>query len=912
MSELINSFRRSIFLLFIVSVVAFSQVVDEATRARANSELQKMSPDEIDALIKKYGMTRAEAEAKAKQNGIDLESYLKQLPGKSTPVLTTQSAPIANIPIPTQTSPKTEEAVPATLGNAAQVVNAPKPPQPLKVEESQIFGLSFFRSPANTFEASPSIADKDYILGAGDVLKISLWGQTQTMDEVTVDREGRITLVSVGPLLVSGYTIDEAKKRVKAALAHSYAGLESQPATIFLELSLSKLRPVRVFIMGEVNNPGGYFVNNFANVFNSLFVVGGPKASGSLRDVRVIRSGKLIAKVDLYDYLLGSVKTNDTRVNDNDIIFVPLKGRSISIRGEVLRPATYELQPDENLKKLLEYAGGVRSNVYRDRIQVDRIIPFAKRKKGDLERRMFDIEFADIATGKKDFTVEDGDIITLFPILDKKENYVRIAGDVKRPGTYQIDQLRTVKDLIDAADGLWPTAYLKRAELTRQYQSDKFEMITLDLEKVMQKNPQQNIALEMRDNLRIYSMYEINPVDFVSILGHVKSPGKFIFADSMTVSNMLRSVGGQEDSVFRANTFLDRADLVRLNEDLVTRRTIQLDIAKILAGEEKDIPLIQGDELRVYALGEIKFLDKKIQIYGHVKRPGEYRLIEKMTLTDLILQAGGFTEDAWTNQAEVARVMNTEMKNDSLVRILFSDMPNLFDATRTPIEILSSSKASSFVLQDKDQVFIRPNPNYRLQEQVTVAGEVKFPGAYALWEPRERISDVVRRAGGLKKTGYARGGQLIRGTTRFRTNIEEALHDERGTYDAILHPGDQVVIQRTPNSVEVLGEVNNPGKYSFVEGKSMKFYLDIAGGKTDSAYYALITLPEGFVEKYGFGWFSSNPSIPDGSMIYVVKLKPEPPEPVLKDKTTSTFDFVKDMLAIIVSSVTVIVLAKRL
>ena len=199
--------------------------------------------------------------------------------------------------------------------------------------------------------------DKEYILGAGDVLKISLWGQLQSTQEVTVDQDGTITL-STGPVLVSGYSIEKAKKRIIAALSQAYAGLVSRPPSIFFDLSLSKLRPVRVFIMGEVENPGGYFVNNFANVFNSLFVVGGPKASGSMRDVRVIRNSKVIAKVDLYDYLLGSSRTNDTRVNDNDIVYVPLRGKRVTIDGEVLRSRTFELLPGENLRKLIEFSGG--------------------------------------------------------------------------------------------------------------------------------------------------------------------------------------------------------------------------------------------------------------------------------------------------------------------------------------------------------------------------------------------------------------------------------------------------------------------------------------------------------------------------------------------------------------------------
>lgn len=882
----------------------------EVIKQQAETQLQTMSPDEIDAKIKSYGMTRAEAEAKAKEFGVDLSTYLNKLPPKGTPVSTTQSGPVVNISVPAA-EPAVVQGDVMSLKNAKPTTQSTAVIPPLSAQDAEIFGLSFFRSQDNAFVSSPSIADKDYIIGTGDVIKISLWGQIQSLEEVTVDKEGRITLSSVGSMLVSGYSIDDAKKRVKSALARSYSGLETSPPTIFLDFSLSKLRPIRVFIMGEVHNPGGYFVNNFANVFNSLFVVGGPKPSGSLRDIRVIRNGKLIAKVDIYDYLLGATKTNDTRINDNDIIFIPLKGKTATVRGEVLRSYTYELKPDENLKQIMEFSGGIRNTVYLDRIQVDRILPFAKRSKGDLERRLFDVDFSEIAAGKKDYTIEDGDIITVFPISGRKENYVQIIGDVKRPGTYQIDQLRTVKDLIDAADGLAPTAYLKRAELMRQFKNEKMQIFTLDVEKILQKDPRHNIALEMRDSVRIYSIYDINPMASVTITGHVKSPRTLPFADSMTVGNMVRSLGGLEDSVYRANTFLDRADIVRINEDLVSQRTMQFNLANVLAGSEKDIPLLRGDILRVYALGEIKFLDKNVQIYGSVKRPGMYRLTDKLTITDLILQAGGFAENASTHQAEVARVMFTELKNDSLVRIVFSDLPNLFDTTRMAIEILHST-AGSFLLQDKDQIFIRPNPYFHLQEHVILSGEVVFPGVYTLEKPKERISDIIRRAGGLKKNAYARGGRLLRGNERFRTNIEEALGNTGGSYDATVQPGDNIDIQRNPNRVQVLGEVNNPGLYSFVSGKNLKFYLNFAGGLSDSANFVLVNYPEGFVEKAKRGWlWDDNPEIPDGSTIVITKIIPDPPEPP-GPPGESFFSSWKDVMALLASTMTVIVLANQI
>lgn len=904
-------FSQYFILSFLIAAVFETGTIvaqtKEEIKQQAESRLGKMTPDQIDAKIKEYGMTRAEAEAKAQQYGIDLESFLTKYPA---PTALPAQPPSQTTIIVEQ--PKTETAVTQAVQADALVAkeSAAKNLPAITPEEEQIYGLSFFRRAASSFQPSPSIVDKEYIVGAGDVLKISLWGQLQSTQEVEVDRDGRVTLLTVGPVLVSGYSIEEAKNRIRAALSQSYSGLVSKPPTIFFDLALSKLRPVRVFIMGEVQNPGGYFVNNFANVFNSLFVVGGPKASGTMRDVRVIRNNKTIAKIDLYDYLFGSTRTNDVRVNDNDIIYVPLRGKRVTIRGEVLRSNTFELLPGENLKQLIEFSGGLQSSVYRDRIQIDRIAPFKERVKATEDRRIFDVDFKEIAEGKKDYNLEDGDVVTIFPIIDRRENFVTIAGEVRRPGRYQVDKVKTVKDLINAADGLWPTAYLQRAELIRDFPNRKLEMIVLDLSKVLANDAESNLALQKRDSLRVYSIYEINAPKAVAITGHAKSPGTYPYADSMTFRKVLYSFVGLEDSVFRAATFLDRGDIFRLNDDLVTRRVIQVDLQKTFDGSVEDIPMRPGDEVRIYGLDEITFIQKSVQIFGNVKNPGTYRLFNGMSLTDLILQAGGYTVDAWTVRAEVARITRVPNVGDSLVKIVFPELPDLFDTTRTAIAILSS-KAGSFSLIDKDQVFIRPNPDYRLQELVTINGEVEHPGQYAIDIHGERLAHAVKRAGGITPSGYARGARLTRDGVALRLNIEDALKDVTGPSDIVLKPGDVVLVPRKPGTVSIRGEVQNPGIYGYVEKQSFGDYLERAGGETDSSDFAVITFPEGNSKQVGLGWFSRNPTIPDGSDILVTKVPAEPAEPLPKEGQT-TYDFVKDTLAIVVSAVTIIVLASKL
>jgi polysaccharide export outer membrane protein len=897
----------------LASDLSFAQQLNPLQVQQAKTQLGTMTPEQIDAKIKDYGMTRSEAEAKAKEYGVDLESFLTRgaVTGKSESVTNTNQQQVDEKDITKSDSLTLVPKVKEVVSQEVVLSNKKSGKSLLSPDGLEYYGYSIFQTTTGVFEPRPFIDDQ-YVLGEGDVIKISLSGELQSYNEYTVNSEGRVLISGVGPILVAGSTVEKAKKNVTSALGNAYSGLVRNPPSIFMDLSVARIRPVRIFMTGEIESPGGYAVSNFGNVFNSLFSVGGPKTSGSLRDVRVLRNNKVIAKVDLYDYLVGSSKNNDVRVNDNDIIFVPLRGKTVSIKGEVLRAYTFELLPGENLKKLIEISGGLRSNVYIDRIQVDRIVPFAERvKKGD-DRKIYDIDFKDVATGKKDYTLEDGDVITVFPILDKKDNFVEITGDVYRPGLYQIDKIKTMKDLLAAADGLKPTAYLKRAELMREFPDQKFQMVEIDLEKVMANDPFHNLLLQKKDKFKIYNIYELNAADSITISGHAKLVGKHAYADSMTLRKLLLSLVGLEDSVFLSLTFLDRADIFRLNSDKITRTRIEFKITDILKNSVKDIPIVPNDILRIYGLNEIEFLNKEVEIFGNVKKPGKYPLNRGMTVTDLILLAGGYTQNAWTQRGEVARITRSENLKDSLITVTFTDLPDLFDTTKSNHDVLLS-EAGKFFLIDKDQVFIRPHPDYALQQLVSVYGQVRFPGEYAISVTKERLSDMIVRAGGLQKNGYPRGGELIRDNERLRSNFEEALSDRGGKYDPVMYPGDSIYIPINPNTVRVIGEVNNPGRYSYVPNEDRDFYIDLAGGISDSADFALITYPEGYIVKTKFPWiFTDSPEIPDGSVILVSKVIPDPPKSPDDERRTSFVEVFKETTAIIATSLTILVLATQL
>lgn len=781
---------------------AIAQQLTASQRAQAQSQLQTMSSDEIEAKIKSLGMTRAEAEKRAKENGIDLQAYLRGSSGSTQSAESPQSSSLL------QSGP----SVGPTFENA--VVSTGSQREFPTSRGLNYFGYNVFSATPASFE--PSAAgpiDPDYIIGPEDVLRVSMWGQVEQQSELTVDKEGRIFIPSAGPIVVTGMTVDEVNKTLTKQLSRSIQGLNASPKTVWLDVTLAKIRPKRIFIMGEVNNPGGYTVNSYSTVFNSLFAVGGPTVNGSLREVRLIRGNKIIAKIDLYLYLTGSEKNNDVRVQNNDIIYVPVRKNSIFIRGEIRRPGIYELLPGENLKKLLEYAGGNLPTSYLERVQVERIIPLKERVKNELERRFLDINYREIVSKNSDYTLADGDMITFYSVLDELKNFVTITGSVYKPGTYQLTPEMRIKDLIQLSDSLRPETYYARGELTRIEKDDRTRIsIPFDLKAVLENNPAVNILLQPKD------------------------------------------------------------------------------------------------EIVIHDIGITKVAEEFVEIYGSVKQPGRYKLTRNMTLTDLLMLAEGYSEDAWTLKAEIAR-LDKKKSDDTLTYISFADLPDLRDTVQVnSFNYFEKTRKEDFHLKHRDKVFIRPDPNFNVQQIVTVDGEVKYPGKYALTTHNEYLTDLLSRAGGKTNAGYLRGGILIRQNERVNVAVQRAVEKPKGINDIILHTGDSLYIPKRPNSVRVSGEVNNPTVFSFIEGDDMWDYIDRSGGLTDSADFIILFQPNGFAEKFRTGIFGGDAEVFDGSTIFVSKIPPPPPS----KKDLDLGNLIRDLFAIAASALTILVLARQL
>ena len=320
--------------------------------------------------------------------------------------------------------------------------------------------------------------------------------------------------------------------------------------------------------------------------------------------------------------------------------------------------------------------------------------------------------------------------------------------------------------------------------------------------------------------------------------------------------------------------------------------------------------LMPDDQVFIYEIEVAKVRNDTIQVLGKVRRPGKYVLTTNMNLKDAILLAGGYTEDAWTLQAEVDRVEPKGMGEDSLVYIRFSTLPDLAGTLKDNRLLTEAERAASFRLERYDIVFVRSNPEFKFQELVTITGEVRYAGQYALRAPNERLSEMIGRAGGVKKSAFLLGGTMTRDSQRVNVDFERALRKPGGDYDIVLHARDSISIPKTPNSVKVSGEVNNPGILSYIKGDNMWDYIDRAGGVTDSANYALVHFSNGNVEKHGLGWLCGNPTVDDGSFIVLTKVPPPPPPPQFGGPDIGTT--IKDIFAIAMSAATVIYLAHQI
>lgn len=630
-------------------------------------------------------------------------------------------------------------------------------------------GLSMFATPAEV----PTIAD--YILGPGDGLKISVWGQINETFSLTVDPEGKVLLPKTGPIYVWGLKFSEAEKLIKDNMLKGYTNIQ-------ISVAMERLRGIKVFVLGEVNMPGAYTVSSLANSFHALYAAGGPTKLGTLRRIKLIRRSIPERTIDLYDMLLKGDNSQDYKLEAGDTVFVPPIGDVAGVAGNVKRPAIYELRDKIRLSEMLETAGGISSVGYLQRIQIERV-------QEHLRKVVLDLEFKsipDLKSSQNNLDIQDGDLILIFPITPVRYNFISINGNVLRPGDYELKPGLRLKDLIDKAGGILPSTYLQRAEIARFRGDQTRELIPVNLADLIDGKEEANIQLKEWDLITVYSKVEIMPSQFVEIDGSVNKPGKYELAENMKVSDLIFRGGG-----LKTNVSMGNAELFRSGTESGSK-IFKIDLGKALSKDpaeysKEDLVLDPGDHLfiRGDASKEEKFV---IMLSGEFKYPGKYAVEKGTRLSTVIARAGGFTNSAFFDGSVY---------------------------TRESVRIAQQKMIKGFL--DSEQKAL-------LQEQSTLA--VGLTTAQA--ESRDKLIEYRKQLMDKLSVMDVPGRILIR--------LNPELNKFAGSeYDITVEDGDTFSLPANPSTVQVVGNVYGPGTVVFSDGKGMEYYINKVGGLTKYA-----------------------------------------------------------------------------
>ena len=764
-------------------------------------------------------------------------------------------------------------------------------------KKASYFGYEIFKRDPALFQASSvGAVDPEYLIGPGDEIIIMLWGETEFRQDFTVDREGFVFIPEVGKIFVNGLDLNLLESKLFKIFSQSYASLspQDQTPTSFLDVSLGTLRPLRIQVLGEVAQPGAYTVSPSATLFSSLYYFNGPTNLGSLRDIQLIRGGKKIVSIDFYDYLLSGKKLKDKKLQLDDVIYIPRRLKTVSIVGEINREGVYELKQGEGLADLIAIAGDLKITAYLDRSQIDRIVPFHKRKEIPQDRMFIDVNLEKVLKSEDKFKIEDGDHVHIFSILDNRQNMVSLRGAVTRPGRYEIGESLYLNELIDNADGILGDAYLDRAEIFRVNEDFSKELIQINLKKALENDTRNNIKLQGLDSIRIYGGSEMVSKTSVSIFGHVKNEGSYFLHENMKLYDLIFKAGGFEDEEFRKKTFLERVDLFRMNDDGITRsiKSFNLDTLINFPASNQNIDLNPYDKVIIY--GKDLFISNKpISISGVIRNPGNYELKTKMSLKDLILEAGGLDKNIYRFKAEIARIDPLNEDLNKYADLIELNMDKNFNLIYSENENLNS--ISQFYLEPYDLVHLRSNPYFVRQKIVKISGEVLYPGDYVLSKSDEKITDIIKRAGGLLSNAYPEASKFTRKGVEVDVSIAKILKNPSSILNVSLLENDAIKISSKPNIVAVIGEVNkskgNTTLLKYIPKKRLNYYINLSGGFTKDADKNNIWVEyANGVSKERNRYLILSPMITDGSSIYVGRKKDSKPF----DKT----EFAKEVTSI--------------
>jgi protein involved in polysaccharide export with SLBB domain len=767
---------------------------------------------------------------------------------------------------------------------------------------TQRFGLDVFERGAASID--PSSMDvpvgPEYIVGPGDGLMLDLWGGVSQRLPRTVDREGRLDLPEVGPTLVAGKSLGEVQQEVQRLLRMQFRNVSA-------DVSLQRLRTVRVYVVGEVNSPGAYDVSSMSTPLNALFTAGGVTTRGSLRRVEHYRGSQMLEEVDVYELVLHGVRGKPQRLESGDSLRVPPLGPTVTVEGMVRRPAIYELRGEKNLEDVLDLSGGILPAAALRHIEVQRLVAHEK-------HTMFSLDLGETSDSEgmranmRKFAVQDGDEIHIFPIAPYNTAAVYLEGHVLRPGRYSYQEGMRLNELIGSYKDLLPEPSGRYAEIIRLKGPDYRPVVeSFNLTNAIE-HPENAPKLEPLDTVRVFGRYDFESAPEIVVSGEVREPGRYGTSGQPHLRDVLFQAGG-----LTPDAWLDSAQVFRRMLDGTTK-VFSVNLRDALDGNAHDNLLLEPrDRVLVHRQPDLQ-QPRSVYVQGDVAHPGRYPLADNMRVSDLIRSAGGVLRSA-------------NLQNGALTQYVQADAVGRSGETSTvnvPVNLaaaLEGTEKGDPLLHAGDVLTVPQRTGWKdIGASVSVRGEVRNPGGYGI-RPGERLSAVLERAGGFTGEAYPYGAVLTRREVR---DVEMRAHQElvervklaqaamkslpegdenqrnakttalaqaettleqleanapvgrvvihinsdvknwrNTTADPVLRDGDVLVVPTKPNTVTVTGQVFHATSINYRPGRNTKWYLTQAGGFTPLASKegAFVIRADGSViaAKNNSGWWSGNP-----------------------------------------------------
>lgn len=753
-----------------------------------------------------------------------------------------------------------------------------------KKDELKPFGYSLFAGEPTTFMPNEGAAVPDtYLVGPGDQLNINFYGKESKSFDVTVDREGRISIPDLTPVQVAGLTFAEVKALINAKVEQEVIGVKAF-------VSLGQLRSMRILVLGEAYKPGSYSVSSLTTVSHALFVSGGVSDIASLRNIQVKRAGKVVSNFDLYDLLIKGDSSKDIVLKPGDVVFVPSVGSQVTVEGLVKRPAIFELKQDETAKQLLNMAGGLKPEAYAKNVVVER---FNNQRK--------EILSVDFSKSNISYIPQDGDRVRFNSVSSQYQNSISLIGAVARPGNYQWYQGKRISDVLKSVRGdLLPQADLSYGLLIRETNiNGDIEAHQFDVAQAIIKNADNNLALKANDKIIIFSRFEEREIEKTAL------------------ENMALSQEQQEQQLkaeqwyeFKQKEF-EKYIGINQKEEITTESGQALtiaDISKRKANEQsqelkaEDYAFFSRHNLLLPIIEKLKQQAsiaqamQLVEINGNVTYPGIYPLTVSGEVADLVTAAGGLLESAYTKQAEITRIVLGDASQVEHVR---------FDLESA----LKGESQNNITLRSKDSINIFSIPNWQENVKVQLKGELKFPGTYTI-RRGETLTDLLKRAGGFSDFAEQNAAiftrvsikeqeqqQLARLSTELRRDIasksfQNSVSGNSLSYDEmdkllndlasveavgrlvidlplivnnqqnlVLQNGDTLYVPSKRDSISIIGEVNYSTSHLYKAGVSVDDYIDLSGGLKERAAEDRIYIikANGSVEIPNTGgWFAAN------------------------------------------------------